>query len=691
MLGKLKAQNDDYKDAEGKTNANIIALQTQIDSLKNKLSQVDQTTESSNSPTMQDATQDISPADEKVGEAQVEAVEAEKTAVEKLGTSAPATEDQPNPKAVQAVTATADSSDKPAPTMATNTSKKKGKKRKGTPKKNDGTVGNTAPPHKKPATAIKASSAQTEDVDAAGVPPASADNEVALLEKEDSTDKQAQDEDALLILATAAETNSIAQQKMTPAKKVIKLTKTNKDDTPKITQIATKVGESETNEMPSTATEAKSTQQKTIAPSKKMIKLKKTSKDGPPKTTQIAASQVGELETKEMPATATEAKPSTQQKTIAPPKKMIKLNKTSQDGAPKTTQIAASQVGESEIKEMPATATESKPTTQQKSITPPKKIIKLTKTSQMKKDDASHESSASNAGKNEEEMKKKMLLLKKRKAEVQLMMQAAAKKKGTAPTTSGQSLDESDTSSSTDKPATATVSLPKVDSSAPPKSLPTVPEKDEAMAEQEDKKEQAKAELPPAPVTFGSSTTVAGFGVPASKPLQSEPTCPKPSFFGSSSVTPTSAFGSGSSAPTFGSGPTPAFGSSSSDVIVGAEKSDEKPERPDVSVTHTSSGAFLNFAPPGKSDKSSQFVFGKSANITLPVPAPSPFGVFNQKTQATPFGAAFNINPPFGAGVNEPASEPAEKSADADTDKMLDETVEDDEVKEDTSQNDGSE
>eukprot|EP00956_Cyclotella_meneghiniana_P015846 scaffold24632_cov62-Cyclotella_meneghiniana.AAC.3 len=636
----MKAQNDDFKDAEGKTNANIMAMQKQIDSLKNKLSQVEQTAESSKSPTTQDATPDITAADEKVGEAKVEAVETEKTAVDKPATSAQAADVSPNPKVAEAVTAAADSS----------TSKKKGKKRKGTPKKNDGAVDKFSPPLKKPASAIEVSSTQKEDVDAAQVTTTSTDKEVASPEMEDSTNKQAapvepakpnQAEDALLMLATAAESNSSAQQKIMPAKKMIKLTKANKDDASK--------------------------------------------------TTQAAASQVGESETKEMPATATEAKPTPQQKSIAPTKKMIKLTKTTTDNA-KTTQAAASQVGESETKEMPTTATEAKPTTQKKAIVPTKKMIKLNKTSQMKKDDASHDSSASKAGKNEEEMKKRMLLLKKRKAEMQLLMQAAAKKKGTAPTSSGPSLDESDTSSTTDKPATA-ISSPKPKPSASPKPLPTVPEKGEPMPDQEDKKVLAEAGLPPAPITFGSSTSVAGFGVPATKPMQSEPNCPKPSFFGSSSAAPTSAFGSGSSAPAFGSGLAPAFGSSA--VGFGAKKPEEKSESPDTSATHTASGAFLNLAPPGKTDKPSQFVFGKSANITLPVPAPSPFGVFNQKTQATPFGSAFNINPPFGAGVNEPASEPAEKSADSDNDKnkgeMLEETAEDGEVKEDSPQNNATE
>jgi nucleoprotein TPR len=70
----------------------------------------------------------------------------------------------------------------------------------------------------------------------------------------------------------------------------------------------------------------------------------------------------------------------------------------------------------------------------------------------------------------------------------------------------------------------------------------------------------------------------------------------------------------------------------------------KKVESPDTGAQPAAAkGAFLNLTTPGKA-KAAQFVFGKSANITLPpMPANSPFGVFggNQKTTigSTPFGS----------------------------------------------------
>ena len=72
----------------------------------------------------------------------------------------------------------------------------------------------------------------------------------------------------------------------------------------------------------------------------------------------------------------------------------------------------------------------------------------------------------------------------------------------------------------------------------------------------------------------------------------------------------------------------------------------KKVESPDTGAQPAAAkGAFLNLTTPGKA-KAAQFVFGKSANITLPpMPANSPFGVFggNQKTTigSTPFGSGF--------------------------------------------------
>jgi nucleoprotein TPR len=265
-------------------------------------------------------------------------------------------------------------------------------------------------------------------------------------------------------------------------------------------------------------------------------------------------------------------------------------------------------------------------------------------------------------------MKKKMLLLKKRKAEMQLKMQAAAKKKvesdaaATGAATSGKSLDESDTtkdSGSTANPVTKTAAFSKPSSKSSSSLSPKLPPVQESMTEQDDKMESVeeketpttKPTATPASLTFGSSSTVAGLDIPTSAPLQSEPTCPKPSFFGASATAPASVFGSGTSA-AFGSGATPAFGSQSA-FGSGAKNSEEKAESPDASAKQppaSSSGTFLDLTPPGKSKQPAQFVFGKSTNITLPVPAPSPFGVFNQKAQAAPFGSStFNTNPPFGA------------------------------------------
>jgi nucleoprotein TPR len=284
-----------------------------------------------------------------------------------------------------------------------------------------------------------------------------------------------------------------------------------------------------------------------------------------------------------------------------------------------------------------------------------------------------------------------MLLLKKRKAEMQLKMQAAAKKKLESETTAAASVPAaSSPKPSTVKPVTS------------PKPLPSVPE---GGSTEDNKLESKSAEMKesaapaPAPLTFGSSTTISGFGVPASMPAKSEPTCPKPSFFGASTAAPAvfgstsnvSAFGAGST-PAFGSGAAPVFGSSTSTGFgFGTKKPEEKIESPDNKQQPAPAGGpFLDLTPPGKATKPSQFVFGKSANITLPVPAPSPFGVFNQqKTQATPFGSAFNTNPPFGGGTS--ASTSPEKSAEAEKvgDKKKEET-EDGEVEESSADKEGA-
>ena len=360
-----------------------------------------------------------------------------------------------------------------------------------------------------------------------------------------------------------------------------------------------------------------------------------------------------------------------------------------------------------ETKQAPTAPTQPKPVEQQKKALPPKKMIKLTKTTQVQKQDTTKDAStstspkkdaatpkkdtASATGTKEEEMKKKMLLLKKRKAQMELKMKASAKQKLEAKLTSAPGKDESDKSSGVDDEKNKSNSTEKTADPVSPKPLttkpstvskplPPVPENDEPVSEQDkkapsnsaDEKSPSETVAAPATLTFGSSTTVTGFGVPVVAPLQPEPNCPKPSFFGTSATAPTSVFGSGTT-PVFGSTTTPGFG-------FGAKKTDEKTESPDATVKQTSQsgGAFLNLTPPGKTAKPSQFVFGKSSNITLPVPAPSPFGVFNQNNQkATPF-SAFNINPPFGGGTGF-GSAPEDKSEDSKTEK----TSEEGEVKED--------
>ena len=354
----------------------------------------------------------------------------------------------------------------------------------------------------------------------------------------------------------------------------------------------------------------------------------------------------------------------------------------------KTTPLAK------ETKQVPTTVAQSKPAEQQKKALPPKKMIKLTKTAQAQKQETVKDTptstspmkgTTSTTENKEEELKKKMLLLKKRKAQMELKKASAKQKLEAKITTapekdenekSSGSNDENNNTSTTEKPADS--SLPKPVTTKPSaisKPLPPVPENDDSITQQSDEtpskpadeKSTSQVVTSPATLTFGSSTTVTGFGtLPAVAPSQSEPNCPKPSFFGASTTASTSVFGSGST-PAFGSTTTPGFG-------FGAKKTDEKTESPDATAKQPSKteGAFLNLTPPGKTAKPSQFVFGKSSNITLPVPAPSPFGVFNQNNQkATPF-SAFNINPPFGGGTGF-GSAPVEKNEDSKTEKTAEE------------------
>lgn len=162
-------------------------------------------------------------------------------------------------------------------------------------------------------------------------------------------------------------------------------------------------------------------------------------------------------------------------------------------------------------------------------------------------------------------------------------------------------------------------------------------------------KDTAPNEPAPKAMAFGSSGTLTtppmNFGVPNTKALQSEPDCPKPSFFGAS------AFSGAAATP-------PAF--------AGATANSSEEPKVQGSLKASSSGAFLNLQPPGSvSSTPGKFVFGKSANITLTVPSSSPmsaqkgFAAFGQtaKFGTTPFGAggfgggttAFGTTP-FGGG-----------------------------------------
>ena len=263
------------------------------------------------------------------------------------------------------------------------------------------------------------------------------------------------------------------------------------------------------------------------------------------------------------------------------------------------------------------------------------------------------------------------MLARKLEAEKQL----AAKKSSVAAESTDKSSKESDSSTADDSKQGSTTSDKSASQAAPKESLPPVPETTETgkieQVDTKDEKGKDPIAFKDAPkMAFGSSSTLAApptFGMPKAAPMQSEPDCPKPSFFGSSSTT-TSAPVFGSSAPA----PTTGFGGSSSGPSTttfggGAAPSNTAFQRKD-------SGAFLNLTPPKTGAPTEKFVFGKSANITLAAPsgtsmdAAQTLASFGQtpKFGTTPFGSGFGTgsttsafsaaSSPFGGGGGGDAS-----------------------------------
>ena len=265
-------------------------------------------------------------------------------------------------------------------------------------------------------------------------------------------------------------------------------------------------------------------------------------------------------------------------------------------------------------------------------------------------------------------MKKKKAAVLARKLEAE--KQLAAKKSSVAAESTDKSSKESDSSTAADDSKQGSTTSDKSTSQAAPKvSLPPVPEttetgKMEQVETKEEKEKDPVASTDAPKVAFGSSSTLTApptFGMPKAAPMQSEPDCPKPSFFGSSSTT--------TSAPVFGSStpaPTAGFGGSSTAPSTttfggGAAPSNTAFQRKD-------SGAFLNLTPPKTGAPTEKFVFGKSANITLAAPsgtsmdAAQTLASFGQtpKFGTTPFGSGFGTgtsssafgatSSPFGGG-----------------------------------------
>jgi nucleoprotein TPR len=400
------------------------------------------------------------------------------------------------------------------------------------------------------------------------------------------------------------------------------------------------------------------------------------------KPSEVAASSEMKVDASEKAPVAATKKKGKKRKAAVPQKNAAPSDTSSAPPQKKSaTQDAAASAKASGEKTGASESIKSTTHTKQAPV-PPKKKIVLKKKAAIKETPASTPAAApaataktTAASTKEEEMKLKMLLLKKRKAEAAQRLQVAKKKKETEAIDTAAAVEESEkmskesapsiTSASEDTPKESESNDKPVAKAVPalssPRPLPPVPKKDEPKEEMkepttaavDDKKDTA---------AIGSSASVAGAtgvgGIPAAVPPAAEPDCPKPSFFGESSTTaaPTAIFGN-------------AAPSTKSIFIGGAVKPSneaKKAESADAGAQPAAAkGAFLNLTPPGKA-KAAQFVFGNSANITLPVPASSPFGVFSgiQKTTmgSTPFGSGFGgIATPFGGQKASAAGEEQKK------------------------------
>jgi nucleoprotein TPR len=221
-----------------------------------------------------------------------------------------------------------------------------------------------------------------------------------------------------------------------------------------------------------------------------------------------------------------------------------------------------------------------------------------------------------------------------------------------------------------------------------------------AGTDADDSGSTSKASLPPVPemkqsastpITFGASTTTTNqlaFGVPKTAPMPSEPDCPKPSFFGSSTV----------AKPTFGSsvcgdGVKPSGETKSAEAFAfnpAAKPFASFATSTPLDARGAGGGAFLNLTPPGMSGAApGKFVFGKSASITLTAPSvsssvdakPNPFASFGHtaKFGSSPFGASIGTSP-FGGGESKKRSLDASEQPDAKKSHKDDDTPGDDDA-----------
>ena len=240
---------------------------------------------------------------------------------------------------------------------------------------------------------------------------------------------------------------------------------------------------------------------------------------------------------------------------------------------------------------------------------------------------ASEKSEQTAADSKQEELMKKRMILKKKKAAL-----LEAQRKNLEATNANAASGDTEAGATTSTPKSPLLPVPKAEN-------------------------QPASKL----IAFGASAKTAlplAFGVPKTAPLQSEPDCPKPSFFGSSaSAKPTfdGVATSTSTKPIFGGVAT-----STTPSIFGGGAKPSNETKPSAS-TISGGGSFLNLTPPGKAGATpGKFVFGKSANITLTAPSgaspaaaakPNPFASFGQTANmgSSPFGASFGTSP-FGGG-----------------------------------------